>query len=280
MSVVCGSCRNENRDGAKFCKGCGQRLVSAAALKPASGASPVIRSDWPDTDRMPLRTAAPPVPASRALPAPPAAPAKNRSADRKSGPGMTGVVGLLLAVALAGGAGWYAYSKRTVAVAPAGQSLPVVAASPVPVPAPAPVPPAAAPMVSQTPVVETAVPAPAPPEEPVAPLPAPAPPPQAEAAKPVAAVARKPRKPPPPAAPAAVPQPAAATPPSIPPPPLEIAAAPASPATACAGQGFFARARCMAAQCARDDLRSHAQCDAVRRQQKVDEERRNPSLLN
>ncbi len=274
MSVVCGSCRTENRDGAKFCKGCGQRLVSAAALKLASGVSPVIRSDWPDTDRMPLRTAAPPVPASRHLPAPPAAPAKNRTADRKSGPGMAGVVGLLLAVALAGGAGWYAYSKRTVAAAPARQSLPVVAASPVPVP------PAAAPVASQTPAVETAVPAPAPPEEPVAPLPAPAPPPPADVAKPVAAAAvRKPRKPLP-AAPVVVPQPAAVTPPSLPPPPVEVAAAPASPATACAGQGFFARARCMAAQCARDDLRSHDQCDAVRRQQKVDEERRNPSLLN
>jgi hypothetical protein len=36
----------------------------------------------------------------------------------------------------------------------------------------------------------------------------------------------------------------------------------------------------MAAQCAKPENRAQAQCDAVRRQQQVDEEKRNPSLAN
>jgi len=36
----------------------------------------------------------------------------------------------------------------------------------------------------------------------------------------------------------------------------------------------------MAAQCARAEFRTTAQCDAVRRQQQVEEEKRNPTLLN
>ncbi|WP_068676687.1 MULTISPECIES: hypothetical protein [unclassified Variovorax] len=56
--------------------------------------------------------------------------------------------------------------------------------------------------------------------------------------------------------------------------------APPNPGVACAGQGFFGRTRCMVAQCARAEYRTHAQCDAVRRQQQIDEEKRNPSLAN
>jgi hypothetical protein len=57
-------------------------------------------------------------------------------------------------------------------------------------------------------------------------------------------------------------------------------AAPASPEAACASQGFFGRARCMVAQCAKAEFGASAQCAAVRRQQQIDEEKRNPSLLN
>jgi hypothetical protein len=32
----------------------------------------------------------------------------------------------------------------------------------------------------------------------------------------------------------------------------------------------------MAAQCARPEIASHAQCEAVRRQQRLEEEKRNP----
>jgi hypothetical protein len=36
----------------------------------------------------------------------------------------------------------------------------------------------------------------------------------------------------------------------------------------------------MVAQCAKAEFRASAQCAAVRRQQQIDEEKRNPSLLN
>jgi hypothetical protein len=63
------------------------------------------------------------------------------------------------------------------------------------------------------------------------------------------------------------------------PTPIEPAAPP-NPDVACAGQGFFGRTRCMVAQCAKAEYRTHRQCDAVRRQQQIDEEKRNPSLAN
>jgi hypothetical protein len=36
----------------------------------------------------------------------------------------------------------------------------------------------------------------------------------------------------------------------------------------------------MAAQCARPENKANAQCEAVRRQQRIDEEKRNPSMAN
>jgi hypothetical protein len=36
----------------------------------------------------------------------------------------------------------------------------------------------------------------------------------------------------------------------------------------------------MVAQCAKPENRANAQCEAVRRQQMIDEEKRNPSQLN
>ena len=36
----------------------------------------------------------------------------------------------------------------------------------------------------------------------------------------------------------------------------------------------------MAGQCAKADYKAHAQCEAVRRQQQIDEEKRNPTMLN
>ena len=48
------------------------------------------------------------------------------------------------------------------------------------------------------------------------------------------------------------------------------------PETACKALNFIARSQCMAAQCLRREFRSHAQCEAVRRQQRLEEEKRNP----
>jgi len=36
----------------------------------------------------------------------------------------------------------------------------------------------------------------------------------------------------------------------------------------------------LSAQCAKPEFRGHAQCEAVRRQQQLDEEKRNPTLVN
>jgi hypothetical protein len=36
----------------------------------------------------------------------------------------------------------------------------------------------------------------------------------------------------------------------------------------------------MASQCLKAEFKSHAQCEAVRRQQRLEEEKRNPTLIN
>ena len=54
----------------------------------------------------------------------------------------------------------------------------------------------------------------------------------------------------------------------------------AEPGAACAGLNFFAAARCMAAQCLKPAFKPHAQCEAVRRQQRLEAEKRNPILAN
>ncbi|CAN7717991.1 zinc ribbon domain-containing protein [Variovorax sp. LjRoot84] len=313
MAVVCASCQTENRDGAKFCKGCGHRLVS----QPAPGAPapaeerPSGSDGWPITERMPLSpapaadevtvvmgTAAssppppPPPPAPKAgpkpkpkpIPRPP--PAVRASAPkaalhaaalpgaRKSNGVWMGVFGVLMVAVLAAG-GWYAYGQRSASSPPATQQAAAPTPVVVPSPAPAPAPPPVSAPVAEAPAAE--------PSPPAAPVPPPVeqavPSPRAELAKPTVTAAPRARKAAP-VAPVAAPPPAAVAPaPVVAAAPVEPAA-PASPETACAGQGFFGRARCMVAQCAKAEYRASAQCDGVRRQQRIDEEKRNPSLLN
>jgi hypothetical protein len=62
--------------------------------------------------------------------------------------------------------------------------------------------------------------------------------------------------------------------PPVPPPP------PADPQTACAGRNFIAMAQCMASQCAKAEFKATAQCEAVRAQQRLEEQKRNPTLIN
>ncbi|MDM0035823.1 hypothetical protein QTI33_27065 [Variovorax sp. J22P271] len=69
-------------------------------------------------------------------------------------------------------------------------------------------------------------------------------------------------------------------------PPVARPAAPAAasarqpaagaPQAACAGLGFIAEARCMAAQCLKPLFAQHPQCDEVRRRQRLEEAKRNP----
>jgi hypothetical protein len=330
MALECASCRTQNRDGAKFCKGCGHRLVAVAGVA-NDGVAP---AGWPITDRMPLppamerssaaadettvaigRSPAPPsrVPTRPATlpPSPPPVRAPNMASrpaalsapmrPRRSR-ALWGGLALLL-VALAAGAG-YMQSRRD-AVTPAVSQTPAAAgpiatAPPAPAPVEAPAAPvrvsSPAPIPESPPPAPAEVPGPAPQPTAIAEPPAaaspsvkaeartkPAPPPAskpapAPAPRTAVAAALKPRKAPP-AAPTPAPQPA-------PTPGAVVAAAPAepvappSPDAACAGQGFFGRSRCMVAQCAKPELRASAQCEAVRRQQQIDEEKRNPSLAN
>lgn len=52
------------------------------------------------------------------------------------------------------------------------------------------------------------------------------------------------------------------------------------PRAQCGSLGFFAVQRCLSEQCAKPGMRAHADCDAVRRQQALMEEKRNPTLSN
>lgn len=273
MAAICADCRTANRDGAKFCKGCGHRIRIAPPDNPAESRSD-LDEDWPATQRMSMRHELdhvddlPLSPESRTPfpPAPPrgggweansdSSPSTKVAGATKTGTNRIGVWTLLTAMIVGGG--WYAYSSRIIN-GPA--NIPSPAA--VVLPAPAPV---------------IAAPEPAPAEL----LPPPLTgleivQPQATPAKP-AVTPPKTRKaasvrvaPPPPV----VTQPVA---PASPPAPEPVA--PANPQTACDGLNFFARARCMAAQCAKADYKAHPQCEPVRRQQQIDEEKRNPSLLN
>lgn len=315
MAVVCAECKTANRGDGKFCKGCGRRLsltLPVPLATPISAAAPAARlpnvdDEWPATQRMayhadaaaerfdplvaplaasegiamrrPRNGSAHPVmsPSSSAIPTRTIRRSASRSsrsprtADRRpSVARRLGTWSVLIAVVLLVAVGWgYVYNSRNSAVPAVAKEF----ATPVPV---EPVVPAPVETVASPPVVQVAEPA-----EPVqlAPtLPPVAEPPPAEPVKPVVAAAPKSRKRTPAVA-VAAPQPEAPAPESAPPPaPQPVALA--TPQSHCAGLNFFARAQCMAAQCAKADYRAHAQCEVVRRQQQIDEEKRNPTLLN
>lgn len=279
MPVTCTECRTSNRDGARFCKGCGRRIKAAP-----------VREEWPATQRMaypgedlqsrgaevvlpashhvrkgssaPARTPAPPPSQRAAEKAPQRASAASAQVanDGKTARRIRPAVWAVLAVVLVAPAGWYALGSHQDVPQPAIPAVPMAAPSPAPVLEPTP----------PTAAVEPPIAVPVPASEP--------PPVVAEPAKPpkqsVAPKARKPvsAPPPPSAAPAEVQAPAPA--------PAPEPAPPANPQAACGNLNFFSRARCMATQCAKPEFATHPQCDAVRRQQQIEEEKRNPSLLN
>jgi hypothetical protein len=308
--VVCAECRTANRDeNGKFCKGCGRRLIAhvkASALAvggvddvtdPAD-TLPGAEEEWPATQRMAYHPDIAPgelfdraIPATaisgaaeavtrarRPLPAPIAAPpsssqsarsargasgrrssySRNAADKRPSIASRLGTWGLVIAVVAVVAVGWgYVYNSRNTAVPLVAKELPA------PVPADPAEPPSPVPLVEPAPVAIA----------PAAPLDAH----PVVSAKPVTSIA-KPRK-------AAVPAPVSSIPaatiaPEPAPPPAPEPAAPASPQSLCAGMNFIARAQCLAAQCAKADYKAHAQCEAVRRQQQIEEEKRNPTLVN
>jgi hypothetical protein len=271
MAAICADCRTANRDGAKFCKGCGHRLKLAPPAN-ATEIRPDVDEDWPATQRMPWRQDVVRVAVAQSAesgapsPAEPprlddhrqkakSVPSAKVAAVRKTRTNRVGAWILLTSVIVVAGS-WYAYSSRiTTRQASVPTPPPVVQPPSVPVlPAPEPAP------------VELSAPPPAEPQVVT---------PQATQAKPVVPPAPKKRK----AAPAPISTPDSAAQP-VAPAPVPEPLAPANPQTACEGLNFFARARCMAAQCAQADYKAHPQCAAVRRQQQIDEEKRNPSLIN
>ncbi|SFP78204.1 zinc ribbon domain-containing protein [Variovorax sp. 770b2] len=315
MASICPVCSTENRDGANFCKSCGTTLSATTARMPPApsplGSGSQADREWATTAPAQLRAPtipAPlfdlpePAPSSRSFfgrapaaapggeptvilaPGQPPAPVSSSGSERSERKrarvkvprtpeppepplrrrGLVLWLGLLAVAVVMVVAGWYGYGTRKAAER--------AEAPPPPVAAPAPVP-AAAPAVAEPPPAESA----APPETPAVEAPA------AEAA---------------PAAPVATPKPAAkpprkqatATPPSAAPeapaaatataPPPAAPAAPAEPQALCGDRNFIAKAQCMATQCLKPEFKAHAQCEAVRRQQRLEEEKRNPTLVN
>ena len=269
MAVVCTACNTENRDAAKFCRGCGARLGGEeAAQSPASWAQtqPAEMAD----ERTVLVAPAAKSTAPRAK-QPPDAPSAAPAAPSSPKSRAPLAIGVLLIALLVGALLWWLGARDSSPPAPV---VPVAApAAPPPATVVETPPPAAVPELSPLPSV--AVPAEAPvAAEPTAPLLAPTP-----APAPAAAAAARPRPARNASAPAAAPEPALAP---VAPAPAPVAAptpppaAAPSPDQACASLGFIARARCMAAECAKPSQARHPQCTAVRQQQQLEERIRNP----
>lgn len=312
MALICPVCSTENRDGANFCRSCGATLSGKATRIPPP---PSPEREWATTAPAQLRAPTIPAPlfdpreaeSGRSFfgrssapppsddqetvvmvyddpPPPPPAPssgfetARQEKAERKrtrvkvrrpvERPPRKRVMllwfGLLVLAVLMMVAGWYGYGTRKApaAVTDTEPAVSAPAAEPAPPPAePAP-PPAQAQAAPEPPAAE------APPVAEAAP-PAASTKPAARPRKQAAVAAPAPRAPETPA-----PAVAAAPPPPAPAPP------PPEPLAQCGDRNFIARAQCMAAQCLKAEYKAHAQCEAVRRQQRIDEEKRNPTLIN
>lgn len=316
MALICPVCSTENRDGAHFCRSCGVRLAATADRIPPP---PSPEREWATTAPAQLRAPTIPAPLFEAgtsaparssffgrpnaapqddeqtvflvhdydlppAPAPRDAPSAFGSDQAaKAEPGKARVklpqpgpierpprkrvilwwLGLLVVAVAMVVAGFHGYGTRKAPVVTDTQAQQPAEASP-----PAAPPTAAEPLPAAAPAPQAAAPAEAPPAADTAPVPAAMP-------KPVA----KPRKPPAVAVPApSGPEPVA---PVAAPTPQPAAPAPApEPQAQCGDRNFIAKAQCMAAQCLKPEYKAHAQCEAVRRQQRLEEEKRNPTLVN
>jgi hypothetical protein len=310
MALICPICSTENREGANFCRSCGVTLSATAAPPiPPPPPGPADR-EWATTAPAQLR--APTIPAplfdadepvvlrgffgntsaatsagektvimapGQRPPSPRSSSSRSERAERKktrvkvprppepAEPPLRARalwlwLGLLAVAVVMIVAGWYGYGTRKATEA-------VEAPPPVAAPAPAVAPPVieppapAAPAAAETPSVEPSA-ADAAPTPPVA------------AAKPAPAAKLKKQA-------NAAPQagtPEAPAPATAAAPPAPVPAASADPQSMCGDRNFIAKAQCMAAQCLKPEYKAHAQCEAVRRQQRIEEEKRNPTLLN
>jgi len=255
--LKCDACGTDNRDAAKFCKGCGGKLAQAwQAPQRDASALPGAAHALPGAPAIvltgqPLRPE--PMPAARPEPEMTFA-----TAPPRRGKGLFVVAGLAVFAVAAAVLVWTQQGRS-----PVGSEAPAVAASTLPATAaPAMVAMAAAPAPTASASDSATAPVPAPAVAESSPPAAPSP-----AAKP----ARKR------AAPKPVAPPVVEAPPPAPPPPAPEPVAPPAPQTTCGALNFIAKARCLAAECAKPGVGAHPQCEAVRRQQRIDEEKRNPS---
>lgn len=263
MALICPKCATENSDSAKFCKGCGQGLLTTSPNTASTIACGKCNTENSLGAKFckgcgTLMSAPVPTPEVTVAPPPPprpvaAAPVQVEPIKVKQPPvtedtkkssaallwGGLAVAGLLVA------GGVYMFMAKSSPPTP--EAAPV-AVTPAPVPAP-PAIPAAAPEPAPAPAPPKAAP------KPIAPKPAPVP---------VAA-----QKTAPSTASAAAPTPATPSPAAQPAAP----AGPSSPQEACGKRVFLALALCMQEQCRTPQFTNHAQCVQMRQDQKERQER-------
>jgi len=317
MALICPVCSTENRGGANFCRSCGVKLPAAgdrippppsperewAATAPAQLRAPTIPAPLFDPDEpLPARGSFFGRSAARQsdeheqtvlmvhddelprTPAPPASPpglestwapksgtkrrsrAKVRQSVPAERPPRKRVIllwlGLLVVAVAMIVAGWSGNGTRKTPAA-AEEATATAIETPAPV-----APSSLAEPSPAAPEPQPAEPAVTPPAVETAPAAAAAPKPAAKPRNKQAITAALPSNAPEPAAVVAAPAPA----------PAPVAAA--EPQAMCGDRNFIAKAQCMAAQCLKPEFKAHAQCEAVRRQQRIEEEKRNPTLIN
>lgn len=257
MTVLCGACTAENRDAAKFCKGCGRKIAQAWPQ-----ATPVATGAGDAALLLGASALAPRATAKRAetekeltpMPAPPRARISNGRWIVGLG---LGVVLLVLAAA------WWGHRNKSQEIAEPAAAAVDAAANPTPA------------AEINAPASSSATPASPSPFAPLELADKPQAAPVAEAAAPASSKPRKSeakKQAPPPAAPAV--EAAAAASPQPAPEPVRMP----TPQESCAGRNFIARAQCMAEQCTRPEVARHPQCEGVRQQQRIEEEKRNPTM--
>lgn len=294
MAQVCSACGTDNREAAKFCRGCGARLGELAAAQRPAHWEHTQPADLLDQEQTVLiKPAAAKAIAAGEMPtvSPAAQHPRSTSADGAAGSTSAAAqsrqwplwAGLALGLLLLGAAlviWWGSSGKHTSPPEPsaAAASPPAAPVAPAPAPAsgelrqiesaqaPSSAVPTAAPALSPEPELPQPAPAPTSAATPAAPMPAASP----------AAPRPRPRRESTAAAAAPAPEPTPVAPAPIAPTAPVAAPAPASPEQSCGALGFFARARCMAAECAKPALSKHPQCEAVREQQRREERIRNP----
>jgi hypothetical protein len=252
MALVCPACGTENRSSSKFCIECIGPLAAefeATLLEPRITTSERLSAQGMPSALASFATAGPPTEPVRIAPPPMVAPEGRKGL-------WVSVAALAIALAVgaagwaaAGAGGFYIYRSASAAPteresAPTPEPAPVVAAVAVPV----------APAAEPTPAAE------------------PAPVEQAATVAPVAPLA-----PPAPAAHLASNSPRPTSKPHSSNAAPRVASADAGPNKACAGLGFFAKSRCMVNECEKAAYRQMAECKSVQAQQRLMEEKRNPT---